>query len=441
MITHTKFTASWLTKVVDAAGGIDPKLENKVVVLQSTIAQEIMGLPPHPRKFRGRRMQEHVGGYARILADGLVDDDDDQSVTKPGLISANNSDCFLCNVGPGKSEEHIGGPAGCEVRDVCASGNNPAEIYAKAQDSTTMNILPPHYDKSMGKVDKDGNPIMANTWILWHELVVYCHSTDPEVDDSSITKGCLSMDYIKDVIKSYIMMDADTKNEYQITVSEANVHGAADAFPDPTLQELKMAMAPEWNPECQGFTKYDIRLLAADPDVEQHILDVMDGFAQDPADLEATILENADRDAELQPCGIRITEKDETRVPSMKNMPAFKPIQKWALGPDVAIADGVSIEPVKFLYPGETYTVYVQNFPKGLQVDLKLMNGLGTAGPVVASIASFKDDGLTEVRWTVPTDIPTDGKEVVCLHDMRMLSCLVGLIEKGIRSTPKGCKV
>ena len=397
---------------MDASGGFDPSLQNKVVVLQSTLVKKTMVKPPHPSQFRGRRMQEHRGGYAKILFDGLVDWEDREAVETPGLISANNSDCFLCNVGPFKTEDHIGGPGQCEVKDVCGSSANPAEIYARAQDATTTDLSPPYSvsDKSMGKVDADGNPILAETWILWHELVVYCYSSDPETDDSSITSKCLSADYIKDVIKSYILMDYN-KNEYQIAVSDGNVHAAVDAFPDPTLEDLKAGVAPQWNQECQGWTKYDIRILASDPEVEQHILDVMESFVADPSDLQTTILENADPSADLQPCAIAITEKGETRIPSIRKMPAFKPSQRFTIGPDVVIGDGVSIEPVKFLAPGETYTVFVQNFPKGSQIDLKLMDGVASAGPVVASIASFDDDGLSELRWTVPADTPKDGKK------------------------------
>jgi hypothetical protein len=97
--------------------------------------------------------------------------------------------------------------------------------------------------------------------------------------------------------------------------------------------------------------------------------------------------------------------------PAFKAMPSFKPSKKFVLGPDMVIADGVSIEPVKFLTVGETYTVFVQNFPKGSKIDLKLMSGVANDGPIVTTIASFDDDGVSEVRWTVPKGTPTDGKE------------------------------
>lgn len=404
-----KYQASWLKNIVDAAGGFDPTIKNKVVVLQSTITKKKMFKPPHPSQFRGRRMQEVVGGYARILADGLVDfdlGDDRNAIVEPGLISANNSACFLCNVGPGNTVDHIGGPGSCEVKDVCGGSSNPAEIYATAQNSTAMDILPSTMERSLGNVDAEGNPIISDTWMLWHELVVYCYFSDPETDDSSITSNCLSAEYIKEVIKAYIKMDS-TKNEYQITVSDANIHRAVDAFPDETLEELKAGVTPQWNPDCQGWTKFDIRLVASDPEVEQHILDVMEGFLADPSDLQSTILENADPSTDLQPCGITIAEKGETRIPSLEKMPAFKPSQKSTLGPDVVIADGVSIEPVKFLAPGETYTVYLQNFPQGSKVDLRLTTlkrGKLEDEGIVASVDSFNDKGLTELPWTVPSD-------------------------------------
>ena len=330
-----------------------------------------------------------------------------ESVVAPGLISANGSACFLCNVGPGESADHIGGPGQCEVKDVCGNSSNPGDIYAQAQAATTTNILPPASDMSMPKFDEDGSPISTSTWMLWHELVVYCHSTDPMTDD--ITSNCLSEQYIKEVIKGYIMMDS-TKNEYQMAVSDGGIHGAVDAFPDPTMDDLKMAITPHWDPDCRGWTKYDIRLLANDLVVEQHILDVFEGFIEDSTDLQTTIIANADPSTDLQPCGITITEKGEQRYPPASAMPAFRPSQKMTLGPDVMIADDISIEPVKRLSPGKIYTVFVQNFPKGSTINLKLMDGLVKTGPIVATIASFDDDGLSEVKWTVPTNLDVNGK-------------------------------
>ena len=421
---------SWLTNIVDSTGGLDPSIENKVVVLQTTIMEgrKNSWTPPHPDLFKAPELKARWGGYAKILADGLVDDDeqrrklalnaakDDGSAGfHPGLISANNSDCFLCSVGPGKSEDHIGGPGSCEVSEECKA-DNPVDAYEEATKLTTKNILPPAADAMLPKTDGDGNYVYPNTWLLWSELVVYCRSTDPDTDDASITDDCLDKEYLKEVLKGYILLNSTT-DEYHITVAPSGLHRAAQQpnfapdAQDTSVPALKEAMVPAWNPDCQGWTKYDIQVVASEAAAEQHILDVFEEFFADAADLEDTILSNWDQHQEedLQPCGIIITEKGEQRYPSIKAMPAFRPSTTSLLAPNVVVADGTSIEPLRKLVPGEAYKIYVQNFPAGSKVVVRLLQGLQLNGPTVATIAKFEDDGTVEVAWTAPTDVDLDG--------------------------------
>ena len=71
-----------------------------------------------------------------------------------------------------------------------------------------------------------------------------------------------------------------------------------------------------------------------------------------------------------------MTEKGEQRFPSFKTMPAYTPSLTSVLAPDVTLADDVSIEPIRNVLPGATYKIYVQNFPKGSKVEVRLLQGL-----------------------------------------------------------------
>jgi hypothetical protein len=54
---------------------------------------------------------------------------------------------------------------------------------------------------------------------------------------------------------------------------------------------------------------------------------------------------------------------------------------------------------------GETYTLFLQNFPVGSKVEVHLFQGVEKAATLlVDTIQSFDDDGLTELQWTVPKD-------------------------------------
>ncbi len=418
---------SWLAAIADSTGGLDPSIanDNKVVVLQTTII-EGGWTPPHANNFKAPELKGRWGGYAKIVGDGLVDvdgdggrrlvaKDDDGGLVgmRPGLISANNSACFLCSVGSGTSEEHVGGPGPFEVSEECSKAETPADVYAQAQGLTTTNIFPPA--AAATGLPTNDEAAYPDTWLLWSELVVYCRSTDPDTDDASITDNCLAREYVEEVVKSYLAFNnsstAAKDQGYQVTVAPSGLHAAAQLpnfapdAQDTTVPALREAMAPAWNPDCQGWTTYDVQVTATDPKVEQHVLDVFEGFFADATDLEETVLANWDMTEDLQPCGIAITEKAEQRFPSIKTMPAYQPSETASIAPNVVVADATSIAPLRKLVPGETYKIYVQNFPAGSKVAVKLLEGMNVDGPVVASIPSFDDDGLAEMAWAAPTEV------------------------------------
>ena len=397
-------TASWLKTIVDAAGGFDPRIENKVVVLQSTITNKQLVTPPHPRQFRGRRMQEHLGGYPKILFDGLVDMDDREAVVSPGLISANNSKCFLCSVKPGNTAAHVGGPEECEISEEC-DAEAPAEAFAQAQSKASFDLTPPVAFPAMGNAEEAPLP---DTWMLWNEVTVWCR---PMTADAA-GAACLTPEYVKEIVKGFVRFNATT-NDYQISVAPVGVHGSAANFTDAAVTELSSVLEPSMGPDqaCSIGTKYDVRVMATEPAVEQHLLDVFEEMNADPSDLQQTLIDNWDLEgvAAVEPCAAAVVEKGETRIPSIKKMPAFKPSEKLVMGPNVVVADDKSIVPLTKLVPGETYKVYVQNFPYGSEVSVKLLSGFSLDGPTVATIKSFDDDGTHEVDWTVPADMDVSG--------------------------------
>ncbi|KAM3568821.1 hypothetical protein VYU27_009065 [Nannochloropsis oceanica] len=419
--------SSWLKDIVDSTGGVDPAIEGhqKIVVLQTTIMEGRSKSfnPPHPDMFKSAKLKNRWGGYAKIMGDGLVEDKTDTSGVEsrslmrddgtrgyhPGLISANNSDCFLCSVKPGRSSDHIGGPGSCEVYDNC-DAETPAEVYVQAQSLTSKNILPPNADMVMPQINKAGSMIPPSTWLLWSELVVYCKHQDADVDDAIIMEDCLTKEYVTEVIKSFISLNATTGTEYQITVGPAGLHGAAQLpnfapdAEDVSISDLKSVLAPAWNPDCQGWTKYDIQVTSNQPEAEQHLLDVFMEFYNDPTDLGETIMSNWDEREDMQPCGVTVAEKGEQRFPSLKSCPAYTPSLTSVLAPSMTLADDVSIEPIRQVMPNTTYKIFIQNFPEGSKVEIKLLNGLEKDGPVIATINSFDDNGLSKVAWTVPKE-------------------------------------
>lgn len=342
------------------------------------------------------------------MGDGLVKTRRMQEV-QSGLISANNSKCFLCSVKPGNTAAHVGGPDECEISEECES-ESPAEAFAQAQSKASFDLTPPLAFPAMGNAEEAPLP---DSWMLWNEVTVWCR---PMVADAA-GAACLTPEYVKEVVKGFVRFNATT-NDYQISVAPVGVHGSAANFTDAAVTELARILEPVMGPDqaCSMGTKYDVCVVATDPAVEQHLLDVFEEMNADPSDLQQTLINNWDPEgvAAVEPCTAAVVEKGETRFPSIKKMPAFKPSEKLVMGPNVVVADDNSIVPLTKLVPGETYKVYAQNFPCGSEVTLKLLSGFSLDGPTVETIKSFDGDGTHELDWTVPADTDVSGASVCC---------------------------
>lgn len=108
----------------------------------------------------------------------------------PFLSLTHSSTTHNAQVGPGNTAEHVGGPDACEVNDRC-SGDSPLQIQAAAQEQTSMDLSIPSTN-FMPYVDDDGQLQNSDVTLLWHELTVYCHSTDDGVDDYTVTvRACM----------------------------------------------------------------------------------------------------------------------------------------------------------------------------------------------------------------------------------------------------------
>jgi hypothetical protein len=58
------------------------------------------------------------------------------------------------------------------------------------------------------------------------------------------------------------------------------------------------------------------------------------------------------------------------------------------------------------LVQGQAYTLYISNFPRGSSVALQLKDSKGGDVGSPVQIRDFEDDGVEELPWTVPEDLP-----------------------------------
>ena len=233
-------------------------------------------------------------------------------------------------------------------------------------------------------------------------MTVYCHTTDPSLDTQGmIDEGCVSEDYVKDIIRASLG-PAYSQDDFQLAVASASVHDAVKSLVE---KPLAAAMAPKWNGECEGWTKFNIYITASDPAVEKALTEEWEAIVKDPTDFQTTLLQNSDATAKIKPCSMLLKRVATAKYPSLQNMKGFKPLNNGMslIGPSLTVASEAAIVPVTELVEGQTYKLYVQNFMKGSQINVFLIKGLERTGPVVATIADFDDSkGLVESEWTAP---------------------------------------
>jgi len=400
----------------------NPEGRGKLLVVQSYMDEGKQRIVEDPALFQAPELKDVWGGLPMLLAnraaageDAVASGSAGSAVPKsnPGLISVNNTDCMLCSVSPGDTAAHQGGPDSCHVSDACAGADSPRAALqaALAAAPADFNINgAPGLDALPRLVD--GSLELPDVLLLWQEVTVYCHSTDPAVPSASITDGCLSANYVKDVVRAFL--GPEHQQDFQLAVASADL----PAVVKPLVEEeglLPAAMQPEWNPECQGWTKFNVYMTANEKAVGDSLAERWRAIVSDPSDFEATLLQNADAAAPVKPCSITVKTVGTATYPSIKNMKGFKPLTSSLapVGPSVTVASDAAIAPVAEVAEGTAYKVYVQNFMKGAKLSLQLVKGLDRSGPVVATIESFEDDGgeprtgagLTELSWTPPAGL------------------------------------
>lgn len=404
-----------------------PDGKSKLVVIQSQLEEGTQVVVEDPTPFEAKELKDAWGGLAKLLADGVIPQGQGKALdTSKGTIFVNNTNCFICSVGPGGAAEHVDGPSSCVVSDACSDADSPATAFAAAKDAAAavatgtgeeaFDLSFPGMKTSLPDKLAKGEVELPDVWMLWHEMTVYCHTTDLTMDAQALSDaGCLSEQYVKDVVRAYMGPDFG-RDDYQLAVSSTKVHDAVKPLVD---EPLAQAMTPEWNPDCEGWTTYNIYITTNDPAMEDALLKEWNAIVAEPADLETTLLQNADGDgnnhAAIKPCAMALKRLGVAKYPSFKNMRGFKPLSSGnsmsLAGPSVTVASDSAIAPVTEVMAGETYKLYVQNFMKGNNVNVNLIEGLGKTGPAVTTLRDFNDDAkVAEVEWTVPTGL-VEGKK------------------------------
>lgn len=397
--------SKWLADAVSTLGNVamNNVQDSSIVLVDSTIS-EATGSKPVPTTFFSDAIKRGSDPYAAVAS---LTDPDTTDITAGGVAVANNAQCFLCDVGPGETEDHADGNGICEISRDC-KGQDPLDSWEKAADKTDKDMTFPEMDylQAMNKNQTDQD--LPDTYFLWYDMTVNCYSQDEATVDSTITSGCLSEPYVKDIIAAFV--DEDLDGVYELAIAETTLHRAAlDFLPDDDMaaQGLKDAMRPAWNPECQGWTRYNIQFTTRDDSMYVDLQKMFDAVVDSPGDMGITMVDNYDRTVDVQPCSVTMTKKSNVKYPSIKKMPAFFPSKRGNLGPDVVVADAGSIVAADKIEAGKTYNIFAQNFPRGTTVQLHLMSADGD--PVqVASIPNFNDNEVNSVEWTAPLDLDED---------------------------------
>jgi hypothetical protein len=407
-----------LTETVNAAGlnsvGNGEIPRSKLLAVNNDIKTVITGIPPSSLfanpEFKGKN-------FAKLLADGLVPFGEGARV-EYGKVWVNNTDCFVCNLAPFPTADHVAGPGQCETSDLCG-GDTIAETFLSAQDNAKSFDVTNFPGLSLVPIgQKDEKLDLPNALVQTYELTLYCESTDPKVQTAALDGPCVTDEYLKNLLRAYTLPGYEA--DYGIATAPQGIHKAVSALDEDGSLHASLEIAPLDGVQagsCQGFTKYNIYLTTEQQDVNDLLTQEWTDLIKNSTDLTTTLAENVGPSAKLKPCFVKIVGKTQGVVPTPENMPDYKPSVNNIVGPSISVGKANSIVPVTDVDAGQPVKLYVQNFPKNVAISIRLADGTTENGLIVAKIPTFEDDGFVELDWTPAADVKPGKYYLVAYQD------------------------
>jgi hypothetical protein len=332
---------------------------------------------------------------------------DEGDVLEPTSISVSaDTDCFLCG---GDAATAVVANGQCHTSEACSAGASsaaasPAQLLTQAQAaSSTPLALPAEMASLIAATESDNGETarLPDLFFLWHDLVAYCPTVAGEGEEA-----CVAEAQLKEAIKQHLALFEGVA----VTVASTNLPAAVHEIvtPDVTAAQREVGSAAG----CADGFKFKAYVTTYDDALQAPLEDAWRAIVQDPRALLATVKQikaaegSAAGATAAGVCGLTVKKVMGIAYPPVERMPAFQPKGLSFVGPSILIGSSASIAPVDHLVRGETYKLFVENFPAKATVDVRLLQGPNDkVGTAVTEIAAFEDDGLTELTWTVPTDV------------------------------------
>ena len=332
---------------------------------------------------------------------------DEGDVLEPTSVSVSgDTDCFLCGA---DATTAVVANGQCRTSEACSTGTSsaaatPAQLLTQAQAaSSTPLALPAEMASLIAATEgEDGETTrLPDLFFLWHDLVAFCPTVAGEGEEACVTEAQL-----KEAIKEHLAPFEGVAVTVASTALPAAVHEIVTA--DVTAAQREVGSAAG----CADGFKFKAYVTTYDDALQAPLEDAWRAIVQDPSALLATMQRVAAAESGAAAgataagvCGLTVKKVMGIAYPPVERMPAFQPKGLSFVGPSILIGSSASIAPVDHLVRGETYTLFVENFPAKATVDVRLLQGPNDkVGTAVTEIATFEDDGLTELSWTVPMD-------------------------------------
>jgi len=332
--------------------------------------------------------------------------DEDELLEHTTVSVSADTDCFLCGADAATAVVANGQ---CRTSEACSTGTSsaaatPAQLLTQAQAASSMPLVLPAEMTSLiaATEGEDGETTrLPDLFFLWHDLVAFCPTVAGEGEEACVTEAQL-----KEAIKQHLAPFEGVAVTVASTALPAAVHEIVTA--DVTAAQREVGSAAG----CADGFKFKAYVTTYDDALQAPLEDAWRAIVQDPSALLATVQRVAAAESGAAAgataagvCGLTLKKVVGIAYPPVERMPAFQPKGLSFVGPSILIGSSASIAPVDHLVRGETYTLFVENFPAKATVDVRLLQGPNDkVGTAVTEIAAFEDDGLTELSWTVPMD-------------------------------------
>lgn len=346
--------------------------------------------------------------------------------------TTDHSNCLVADMRPGPSSARLTGPSACQTLDVedgDPTVNSAADLLDRAMNHASPPIPPPANlmgllrlaDRLKDQEWKDGSAPqnLPATIMIQQELVVHCAFRNVRRDSTAIRANCTDAMLLRAVLRGNFTPEL---TGYQMSVNQdITAPRSVLAYLKTGVPDFDFVASREpqqyYDGRCPGYSRFRVGLVTTDDAVATALVTALNAIARDPTPIVDGLKLGTSPTAAIQPCGLVMEGRPKRTAYPAVNQPAWRPSGSDVVGPTITVGIKSSVTPVNDVVMGQTYDLFVYNFPDKATIVIELFKGVEDQGTVLMQVKDFVDEGYMTVKWNVP--LPANGVLPLGRHYLR----------------------